>query len=114
MSTTSKTATRRGFFKHGPKSSCKVVRRVELEVVVHAAVQSATPPGFYPYRPARTTYRESWPQLDRTCPACAREQTFHQIKGVRTETPCGAKCLASKGPSCECSCGGANHGRNHG
>lgn len=26
---------------------------------------------------------------------------------------CGAKCLNSKGPSCECSCGGANHGSGH-
>lgn len=26
---------------------------------------------------------------------------------------CGAKCIASKGPSCECSCGGKNHGSSH-
>lgn len=26
---------------------------------------------------------------------------------------CGAKCLASKGPCCECSCGGKNHGAGH-
>lgn len=26
---------------------------------------------------------------------------------------CGAKCLNSKGPSCECSCGGKNHGSGH-
>jgi len=26
---------------------------------------------------------------------------------------CGAKCISSKGHICECSCGGANHGRNY-
>lgn len=26
---------------------------------------------------------------------------------------CNAKCLSSKGPSCECSCGGRNHGASY-
>ena len=26
---------------------------------------------------------------------------------------CGAKCRNAVGPSCDCSCGGANHGINH-
>ncbi len=25
---------------------------------------------------------------------------------------CGGKCRAARGPSCECSCGGSNHGAN--
>lgn len=28
-------------------------------------------------------------------------------------TRCGARCRNSKGPTCECSCGGTNHGSGH-
>lgn len=34
-----------------------------------------------------------------------------QVEGVfNDDVKCGAKCRSSKGPSCECSCGGENHG----
>ncbi len=29
------------------------------------------------------------------------------------EVKCGALCRNAVGPSCDCSCGGANHGGNH-
>lgn len=32
---------------------------------------------------------------------------------ISTKHVCGAKCLASTGHSCECSCGGKNHGAGH-
>jgi hypothetical protein len=32
---------------------------------------------------------------------------------LSTKHECNAKCLASKGPSCECSCGGKNHGASY-
>lgn len=36
------------------------------------------------------------------------------VKGVVNERErCGAKCMASKGPDCECSCGGSNHGGSY-
>jgi hypothetical protein len=49
------------------------------------------------------------PQAD-----CGKENFAKAIRGTVTDEPCGAKCLAAKGPSCDCSCGGANHGSNHG
>ena len=45
--------------------------------------------------------------------ACGRIAQATRVKGTRTEHPCGAKCMASKGPTCECSCGGRNHGRSY-
>lgn len=39
---------------------------------------------------------------------------YSVVKGVVNERErCGAKCMASKGPDCECSCGGANHGGSY-
>lgn len=29
---------------------------------------------------------------------------------INDEKPCGARCISAKGPACECSCGGENHG----
>jgi hypothetical protein len=45
---------------------------------------------------------------------CGRTMEWTEVKGTfSADHECGAKCLASKGPSCECSCGGANHGKGH-
>lgn len=43
------------------------------------------------------------------CP-CGAWVTVAPLRGRVTEHKCGAKCRASKGPTCDCSCGGANHG----
>lgn len=32
------------------------------------------------------------------------------VHGRKTDTKCGARCRSSLGPSCECACGGENHG----
>jgi hypothetical protein len=36
----------------------------------------------------------------------------NRLYGVRYETPCDGRCTSAKGPSCDCSCGGRNHGSN--
>lgn len=46
------------------------------------------------------------------CPHCGREMSAKLIKGIKTDHECDARCMASKGPNCECSCGGANHGKS--
>lgn len=52
----------------------------------------------------------SW---DYTCPDCKRARKSARVQGHTTDHKCNAKCLASKGPVCECSCGGENHGSNY-
>lgn len=37
------------------------------------------------------------------------------VKGFKDERrPCGDRCMGAVGPSCDCSCGGENHGKSHG
>lgn len=47
--------------------------------------------------------------IERDC-SCGKRYKATRIKGTKTDTACGQKCLHSKGHVCECSCGGANHG----
>jgi hypothetical protein len=52
---------------------------------------------------------------DYTCPRCgAYAWNAKAIDGFKVdECPCDARCTNAKGPSCNCSCGGANHGAGH-
>lgn len=45
---------------------------------------------------------------------CGRAMRWERLKATFSAVhECNAKCLSSKGPSCECSCGGKNHGSSH-
>jgi hypothetical protein len=51
------------------------------------------------------------------CRACGAAYSYkiNVVKGVLVESkPCGSRCMGATGPSCECSCAGANHGAGHG
>jgi hypothetical protein len=38
---------------------------------------------------------------------------YGQLKAtMRPECPCDGRCTGARGHSCDCSCGGANHGSN--
>lgn len=50
---------------------------------------------------------------DAKCPGCGNHRTTARVKGVRNDHKCDARCVNSKGPNCECSCGGENHGKSH-
>lgn len=46
-----------------------------------------------------------------SCRGCGRSRRARLVAGrYNPKHECNAKCMASKGPSCECSCGGKNHG----
>lgn len=45
------------------------------------------------------------------CWTCKATIKVDSIRGEHSPHACGAKCMSSKGPSCECACGGANHGK---
>jgi len=48
------------------------------------------------------------------CRGCGGKLWARSVLGVVSEhVLCGAKCLASKGPTCDCSCGGENHGASY-
>lgn len=49
------------------------------------------------------------------CSGCSKMMTPGLLVGrVRPEHKCDARCLASRGPVCDCSCGGKNHGNSWG
>lgn len=39
--------------------------------------------------------------------------SYQAIKGTVTECPCDGRCTSAKGPNCDCSCGGQNHGSDY-
>lgn len=45
--------------------------------------------------------------------SCGKNVWLKIVAGVKNETPCDGRCTGARGHVCECSCGGANHGRNH-
>lgn len=91
-------------------TDCLAVAFVEVPVLIRppgdaaaiyrAAVHAATPP----------------PRAD--CAACdgmRTVETMGEVRGVHvghneTRCACDGRCTHAKGPDCECSCGGANHG----
>ena len=49
-----------------------------------------------------------------TCPGCKMLRYARPVLGkFRAEKKCNALCLSAIGHSCECSCGGKNHGAGH-
>lgn len=50
-------------------------------------------------------------QVSHTC-ACGKTFTLMPVAGiVSPDHKCDARCESARGHSCECACGGANHGR---
>ena len=41
---------------------------------------------------------------------CGRQVTLRRVSAAKTDHVCDSRCTSAKGHSCECSCGGANHG----
>lgn len=48
------------------------------------------------------------------CPEHNRRLDWNQLKGrVVPDRECNGVCMGAVGPSCDCSCGGENHGKSH-
>ena len=49
------------------------------------------------------------------CPSCSRPMKWDYLQGRRNpDVRCDARCTHARGHSCECSCGGENHGKHWG
>lgn len=44
---------------------------------------------------------------------CKGTVTLKAVIGTTSAKECDARCINAKGPSCDCSCGGENHGAGH-
>jgi hypothetical protein len=63
--------------------------------------------------PDGRTHRGEQPPAD-ACGSCKRQTAGTAIRGTYSSVhACDARCIYAKGPDCECSCGGANHGVGH-
>jgi hypothetical protein len=93
--------------KAGRPDTFRVVfERVSLEPC--GFVMTTADGGRYP-----TTYADSVPALGCPQAGCGATVYTRPVTGRVTVDKCGARCLAAKGHSCDCSCGGANHGANY-
>lgn len=45
------------------------------------------------------------------CPTCQKLMKMAVVQGFKTDHVCDVRCTGAKGHKCECSCGGANHGK---
>lgn len=49
------------------------------------------------------------------CRGCGAQVVVGEVVGrVRPDVACDARCTGAKGRRCDCSCGGLNHGADHG
>lgn len=47
------------------------------------------------------------------CPKCSKPMSMAVVQGTVTDHVCDERCTEAKGHKCECSCGGANHGKSY-
>jgi hypothetical protein len=86
---------------------CKVGRRV-----AYSAGRESNGYRSWPYRIDDRGARQ-FPGGDPLgmCPSCARPMQYGMLTAtVREEVKCDARCTGARGHSCDCSCGGRNHG----
>jgi hypothetical protein len=48
----------------------------------------------------------------RSCEKCGTSMKSGVVKGLKSDTPCDARCTSAEWVNCECSCGGENHGKD--
>lgn len=92
---------------------CKTGKRVEYSAGREKSGQYS-----WPYRLDATGARV-FPGTNNTggtddskCPTCSKPMKWNYLKAVLVvEHKCDARCTHARGGTCECSCGGANHGK---
>lgn len=83
-------------------SDCGTLMNNDQNAWLRCAIQTSIPVGSLPGGYVRTEWFG--------CHTCRRSFKVTTVKGRKTKHACDAKCMASKGPVCECACGGRNHG----
>jgi hypothetical protein len=53
---------------------------------------------------------EQGDHVRRPCPDCGRPASMERLYGTVTHMQCDIRCEGAGGPSCDCACGGINHG----
>jgi hypothetical protein len=90
--------------------TCKVGYRLEVRMMGSRST-SVLPSGGSPITTSaiRPCEVDGSPLRSRSC--CGSALNFRPVKGALVPSiKCDARCSSSKGPRCECACGGACHG----
>lgn len=130
MTTTSGIKSQRVFL--GKCAACKTVTRLDGEMTTQPPPpqtdamfrvgyrRPATPPApFVAHNRANRRFTaELWNGrwfIAYPCECGARQDvTLYRVIARVTDTPCNGTCMHATGFTCDCSCGGKNHGRGHG
>jgi hypothetical protein len=97
---------------------CKTARTVEL-TVWRRFTHTDRVLGVNHYKYEEKYNGASWDVLSavttppHVCPKCQGMMHGKTVRGVKSDHECDAKCMASTGFLCECSCAGKNHGKFH-
>lgn len=99
--------------------TCKLGKRIEYPIEIRE--------NFYRKEGSKTIPCGIWIQaiggnkptiyggdLKGLCSSCGKAMKYGFLRAnLVPSIPCGSKCLTARGPSCDCSCGGENHGGGH-
>lgn len=114
--TTKTTSTKRYIYKCQDKN-CKHVYALDFDVTYYVETRQ------YSYKlvnapewAAAEVAQKPWMRMPRNftqCSKCGRFAKMDIVKGFyNPEHVCDGCCMSAKGSTCDCSCGGANHGAN--
>lgn len=97
---------------------CKHSTRVEMADVQE--IDSYRKPNGVYTTPEGAEYIPARPYILNNMNVCARcpDHGVYRLAFLQgrysADHVCDGRCMGATGPNCECSCGGANHGANHG
>lgn len=67
--------------------------------------------GFFNVETGYLAPQEVTPREDCKCPGCGRDMVWSPLEATRDDgVRCDSRCTNARGHSCNCSCGGQNHG----
>jgi hypothetical protein len=90
------------------RKGCELVRRIEYPLGELVSLgYGRTKRRYYRIDSTRGQVNAGY---DAAC-VCGSHSHGAIVQGYKTEHPCDIRCTDARGHKCECSCGGANHGR---
>lgn len=100
-----------GFIGRCPVKGCACIIRLDIPT---RAIVKTRPVRYVGQTPEKYTIWDAAYSPHNYLIHCAKHRYqigFREIEGTFSDVhTCDARCMSAKGPNCDCSCGGANHG----
>lgn len=91
---------------------CRYARRIAVEATGEQTDRFGNTRLIVTHRDRARAMEDAGPGFF-SCPEHGRSLNYRPVVGTVSETPCDARCTGARGTSCDCQCGGANHGQDH-